>query len=153
MKRRFIALAGPAALGALMASSSPLALAQAPDATGQTAAQPAAEVPPAEAPKPVANGNVVVRIQVAGTRRIEESTIRQYLPFTEGDRYSDALGDTALKALTATGLFAECIEHEVDHLEGNLYFDLLDNMDKLMPVRQRPEDNEDEKVEDAAKGS
>jgi peptide deformylase len=61
----------------------------------------------------------------------------------------------------ATGLFAECIEHEVDHLEGNLYFDLLDSMDKLMPVRQRPADdedehedgNEDEKVEDAAKGS
>ena len=53
----------------------------------------------------------------------------------------------------ATGLFAECIEHEVDHLEGNLYFDLLDSMEKLLPVRQRPEDDEDEKVEDAAKGS
>ncbi|MCC6920994.1 MAG: outer membrane protein assembly factor BamA [Alphaproteobacteria bacterium] len=106
MKRRFIALAGPAALGALMASSSPLALAQDPG-TGDQAAQPAAAAPVAEAPKPVANGNVVVRIQVAGTRRIEESTIRQYLPFAEGDRYSDALGDTALKALTATGLFAD----------------------------------------------
>jgi peptide deformylase len=63
----------------------------------------------------------------------------------------------------ATGLFAECVEHEVDHLEGNLYFDLLDNMEKLLPVRQRPQDeedehedhghDEDEKVEDAAKGS
>lgn len=63
----------------------------------------------------------------------------------------------------ATGLFAECIEHEVDHLEGNLYFDMLDSMDRLQKVRPRPENGEDgaeeeeeednERVEDTAKGS
>src|SRR5438477_7963664 len=31
----------------------------------------------------------------------------------------------------ATDLFAEAIEHEVDHLNGTLYFDYLDSMDKL----------------------
>ena len=39
----------------------------------------------------------------------------------------------------ATGLFAEAIEHEVDHLNGILYFDYLDSYDKLVPIG-RPED-------------
>jgi peptide deformylase len=39
----------------------------------------------------------------------------------------------------ATDLFAECIEHELDHLDGSLYFDLLDSIDKLVPIT-RPED-------------
>jgi len=39
----------------------------------------------------------------------------------------------------ATGLFAEAIEHEVDHLNGLLYFDYLDSIDKLVPYA-RPED-------------
>ena len=95
MKRIIIALAGPAAFGALMASASPIVLAQTTPGGG------------AEAQRVTANGPVITRIQTAGTRRIEEGTIRQYLPFTEGDRYSDALGDEALKALTATGLFAD----------------------------------------------
>lgn len=95
MKRRFIALAGPAALGALMASASPIVLAQTPEAQAP------------EATAPASSGTIITRIQVAGTRRIEESTIRQYLPFTEGQRYTEALGDQALKALSATGLFAD----------------------------------------------
>ena len=33
----------------------------------------------------------------------------------------------------ADGLFAEAIEHEVDHLNGILYFDYLDGMEKLEP--------------------
>jgi peptide deformylase len=56
----------------------------------------------------------------------------------------------------ATGLFAECIEHEVDHLEGHLYFDYLDSMDKLQPYQPRSDGGgEDgaETVEDAATGS
>jgi peptide deformylase len=39
----------------------------------------------------------------------------------------------------ATDLFAEAIEHEVDHLNGTLYFDYLESMDKLVPYT-RPED-------------
>ena len=56
----------------------------------------------------------------------------------------------------ATGLFAECIEHEVDHLEGYLYFDYLDSMDKLQPYQPRDaqEPGEDSQpMEDAATGS
>ncbi len=39
----------------------------------------------------------------------------------------------------AVDLFAEAIEHEVDHLNGSLYFDYLDSMDKLVPYT-RPEE-------------
>lgn len=101
MKRMVIALAGPVAFGALMASASPLVLAQ-------QAPAPAEE----DALRPQARGNVITRIQVVGTRRIEEATIRQYLPFTEGQRYDDALGDAGLKQLNATGLFADVTVRE-----------------------------------------
>jgi peptide deformylase len=39
----------------------------------------------------------------------------------------------------ATELFAEAIEHEVDHLNGVLYFDYLDTIESLVPV-SRAED-------------
>ena len=42
----------------------------------------------------------------------------------------------------ADDLLAEIIEHEVDHLDGVLYFDYLESIDKLMPVRPG-EDDED----------
>ena len=55
----------------------------------------------------------------------------------------------------ATGLFAECIEHEVDHLEGHLYFDFLDSIDKLQAYKPRHDGDEDDEEElgDAAEGS
>lgn len=98
MKRIVLALAAPAAIGALMASVSHTVLAQEPTAAEQAASR--------------ATGDVITRIQVSGTRRIEEATIRQYLPFAEGQRYSDELGDQALKALIATGLFADVTVRE-----------------------------------------
>ena len=59
----------------------------------------------------------------------------------------------------ATDLFAEAIEHEVDHLNGLLYFDYLDSIDGLVAYG-RPEDGPrgddfDEPVEapDAQEGS
>ena len=42
----------------------------------------------------------------------------------------------------ATDLFAEAIEHEVDHLNGKLYFDLLDSIEELLPLH--PDDASDE---------
>src|SRR6476620_3677242 len=45
----------------------------------------------------------------------------------------------------ATDLFAEAIEHEVDHLNGILYFDYLDSVDKLQPLQ--PDDDEDSQAE------
>src|SRR2546430_8816476 len=50
----------------------------------------------------------------------------------------------------AIELFAEAIEHEVDHLNGILYFDYLDSIDQLVPYG-RSDDGEEEEV--AAKGS
>jgi peptide deformylase len=64
---------------------------------------------------------------------------------------------------TAGGLFAEAIEHEVDHLNGTLYFDYLDSVDKLVPYGWTEEEEATEEAaavaepateeEDAAKGS
>jgi peptide deformylase len=53
----------------------------------------------------------------------------------------------------ATDLFAEAIEHEVDHLNGLLYFDYLESVDQLSPLQ--PDDDEDsqpEPEEEAARG-
>lgn len=108
MKRKLIALAG-----VLLATASPYALAQAP-----------AENSAAVDYRPAASGPVITRILVTGTRRIEEATIRQYLPFSEGQRYSEALGDQALKALSATGLFADVT---VRQSGGVVSIDVIEN--------------------------
>jgi peptide deformylase len=50
----------------------------------------------------------------------------------------------------ASELFAEAIEHEVDNLNGLLYFDYLDSIDKLVPLST--EEPEDEPKEEAASG-
>jgi peptide deformylase len=47
----------------------------------------------------------------------------------------------------AQDLLAEIIEHECGHLDGQLYFDLLESVDKLIPVRPG-EDDDDEGDED-----
>jgi peptide deformylase len=44
----------------------------------------------------------------------------------------------------ATDLFAEAVEHEVDHLNGILYFDYLDSTDKLVPLTREEEAEEGE---------
>ena len=54
----------------------------------------------------------------------------------------------------ATELFAEAIEHEVDHLNGTLYFDYLDSIEDLVPVPTGDEtDAAGEEEEVAAKGT
>jgi peptide deformylase len=56
----------------------------------------------------------------------------------------------------ATDLFAEAIEHEVDHLNGTLYFDYLESIDKLIPYSspdEAPRAGEAEEEEVAAEGS
>ena len=53
----------------------------------------------------------------------------------------------------ATDLFAEAIEHEVDHLNGTLYFDYLDSIDKLVAITRNGEAEDDtEDVEEQAAG-
>jgi peptide deformylase len=51
----------------------------------------------------------------------------------------------------AEELFAEAIEHEVDHLNGVLYFDYLESIDKLTPYTPGEESEEGEE-EVAASG-
>jgi peptide deformylase len=59
----------------------------------------------------------------------------------------------------ATGLLAQAIEHETDHLNGILYFDHLESLDALYKISPRDEEEEEEDEAspddeaDAAQGS
>jgi outer membrane protein insertion porin family len=62
--------------------------------------------PPAAAPSPGVSG-VVQEIRIEGSQRIEPSTVRSYLTIQLGDPFDSAKMDESLKALFATGLFAD----------------------------------------------
>jgi outer membrane protein insertion porin family len=74
-------------------------------------AQPGAGAPGAAAgrlpPLPSIGGGVVTDIKVEGTQRIEPETVRSYLQIQPGDAWDAAKLDASLKALFATGLFAD----------------------------------------------
>ena len=55
----------------------------------------------------IAQSNVIRDIRVAGNRRVEPETVRSYLRFSVGDSYDPARVDQSIKALFATGLFAD----------------------------------------------
>ncbi len=74
-------------------------------AQAQREADPAATAPaPAtpEVPKPK-----IKQIAILGTQRIETGTVMSYISVREGDEYDEQAIDRALKALFATGLFAD----------------------------------------------
>ena len=50
-------------------------------------------------------------------------------------------------------LLAQCIEHEVDHLEGMLYIDHLKSMDELVKIGDDDEDETDEREEASVSSS
>jgi outer membrane protein insertion porin family len=52
-------------------------------------------------------GGIVTDIRIEGAQRIEPETIRSYLLIQPGDAWDDELVDKSLKALFATGLFAD----------------------------------------------
>ncbi len=54
-----------------------------------------------------AQAAVIRDIQVSGNRRVEPETVRSYLQFSVGDVYDAGKVDRSLKALFATGLFAD----------------------------------------------
>ena len=58
-------------------------------------------------PSPAQAGGVVADIRIEGAQRIEPETIRSYLQIQPGDAWDDELVDKSLKALFATGLFAD----------------------------------------------
>ena len=51
--------------------------------------------------------SVVREIRVEGNRRVEPETVRSYLQFNVGDAYDAGRADASLRALFATGLFAD----------------------------------------------
>jgi outer membrane protein insertion porin family len=65
---------------------------------------PSAREPPA--PSSMGTGTVS-EIRIVGAKRIELETIRSYLQIRPGDPWSDELVNNSLKALFATGLFAD----------------------------------------------
>jgi outer membrane protein insertion porin family len=54
-----------------------------------------------------AQGTTIREIRVVGNRRVEPETVRSYLQFSVGDAYDVGKVDQSLKALFATGLFAD----------------------------------------------
>jgi len=62
---------------------------------------------PTTSPTAAAPGAIISRILVEGAQRIEPDTIRTYLKVREGDPFDRARIDASLKALFATGLFAD----------------------------------------------
>jgi peptide deformylase len=53
--------------------------------------------------------------------------------------------------LSGEGLLARAIQHELDHLNGKLYIDLLDSMDELIPPGGLEESDEAEEPAAAAR--
>ena len=52
-------------------------------------------------------GGIVREVRIEGTQRIEPETVRSYLVVQPGDPFNDERVDRSLKALFATGLFAD----------------------------------------------
>jgi outer membrane protein insertion porin family len=68
-------------------------------------------------PGVVATGGIVREVRIEGTERIEPETIRSYLVIQPGDPFDSQRIDRSLKALFATGLFADvAIRREGDGL-------------------------------------
>jgi outer membrane protein insertion porin family len=63
-----------------------------------------AALPPAV---PSMGGGVVANVRILGTQRIEPETVQSYLQIQPGDPWDEEKLDASLKALFATGLFAD----------------------------------------------
>ena len=70
-------------------------------------AQPVTGQPAVGGPAVQPRGGTVTDIRIEGAQRIEPETIRSYLLIQPGDAWDDELVDRSLKALFATGLFAD----------------------------------------------
>jgi outer membrane protein insertion porin family len=67
---------------------------------------------------------VVRSIEVEGNRRVEADTVRSYLQFNVGDAYDPGKVDASLKALFATGLFADV---SIDGAGGTVIVRVVEN--------------------------
>jgi outer membrane protein insertion porin family len=92
------------------------------NAATQAAANPAGTVA-APASGPV---RLIQHIVVRGTQRVEPGTVLTYVGIREGDNYTPADVDAALKALTATNLFSD-VKTNFDGATGTLTFRVTEN--------------------------
>ena len=69
--------------------------------------KPAPRPAPAPRPVPAANLGTISDIRIEGLQRIEPETVRSYLLLQQGDPWDPDRVDASLKALFATGLFAD----------------------------------------------
>ena len=69
--------------------------------------QPVAPRPPAEPRAVPVNLGTISDVRIEGLQRIEPETVRSYLLLQKGDQWDPERVDSSLKALFATGLFAD----------------------------------------------
>jgi outer membrane protein insertion porin family len=84
------------------------------------AAPPATPAPAADAPR------LIQHIVVRGTQRVEAGTVLTYVGVREGDTYTPAEVDQALKALMTTGLFSDA-RTNFDGATGTLTIRVTEN--------------------------
>jgi peptide deformylase len=94
-------------------------------------------------------------VKRSGTRQCEEGCLslpgyKGVVPRSEKVVVKGLNRDGRPVRYHADGLFAEIIEHETDHLDGHLYFDLLESIDKLTPLRPDEDDGDEEEEEEVA---
>ena len=85
--------------------------------------------PPPTRPQPAAAAEaprIIQHIVVRGTQRVEAGTVLTYVGVREGDTYTPADVDQALKALTATGLFSD-VKTNFDGATGTLTIRVTEN--------------------------
>lgn len=97
----------------LLAGQMPLALAQSPGSAPDAAAQPAPLAP-----------RTIDRIAVVGNERVEAATVASYLVVRAGDPFDPQRIDQSLKALFATGLFADVI---IERQDATLLIRVVEN--------------------------
>ena len=72
--------------------------------------------------------------QTAFFSSIPDQTAEVTRPASVTVRYTDIEGD--IKTLTAEGLLAACVQHEIDHLNGVLFIDRISRLKRDMIVRR-----------------
>ena len=69
-----------------------------------------------------------------GCLSIPDQTAEVTRPASVTVRYTDIEGD--IKTLTAEGLLAACVQHEIDHLNGVLFIDHISRLKRDMIIRR-----------------
>ncbi len=75
---------------------------------------------------PGAAPRIIQHIVVRGTQRVEPGTVLTYVGLREGDNYTAADADSALKSLTTTGLFSD-VKTSFDGSTGTLTIRVTEN--------------------------